>query len=276
MRDLFLCIVVLGLTACDARNCVVTDAPIDLSRSGAEYSSMRIEKHFSGGLRKLAQAAGCGDGERVAELITDKKLDPNTLSEEGMPLLLWPVHQRNLEGFVALLENGADPNGRASHGGILMHHVVNSGSADMVRAALEHGADPNGINRDQEQLIHIARRARKWDVIEVLLDFGADIDAFDGELYGRTILSTTTGFGDFEHAYWLMERGADPTYEIRLAPASHQERIGAMPILEDIFHRPIDAEAYPEASAWQQKCQALLRSRGIESPPRPRRHGGDA
>lgn len=274
MRHLFLCIVVLCLTACDARDCVVTDSPIDFSRGGAEYSSMRIEKHFSGGLRKLAQAAGCGDAERVAELIKDKKLDPNALSEEGMPLLLWPVHQRNLEGFVALLENGADPNIRPSHGGIMMHYVVQGGSADMVRAALEHGADPNGINRDNEHLIHIARRAGKWDVIEVLLDFGADIDAFDGELYGHTILSTTTGFGDFEHAYWLMERGADPTYELK--QSSLPERIGAMPMLEDIFHRPIDAQAYPEASAWQQKCQALLRSRGIEAPPKPKYYGGDA
>ena len=150
-----------------------------------------------------------------------------------------------------------------------MHYVVDGGSVDFVRAALKHGADPNAMNRDEEQLIHIARRAGKWDVIEALLDFGADIDAFDGDLYGHTVLRTTAGFGDFKHVYWLMERGADPTYEMK--QAYDPERIGAMPVLEEIFYRPIDAEAYPEASAWQQKCQAFVRSRGIDPPPRPNR-----
>ncbi len=230
---------------------------------------MRLELHFTGDLADLARAAGDGDAELVAELIDSRKLNPNALSDEGMPLLLWPLHQRSVAGFQALLSGGADPNARARNGELLMHYVIEGGNADFVRAALANGADANAANRDKEPLIHIARRVRKWDVIEVLLDHGADIDAFEGGLHGNTILSMATGFGDFEHAYFLLERGADPTYALKQAPKP--ERIGAQPILEDIFHRPIDQQAYPEAHRWQLKCQELLRERGIRAPVKPAR-----
>ena len=231
---------------------------------------MRLELHFSGGLAELARAAARGDRERVAELVDSQKLDPNALSDEGMPLLLWPVHQRSAAGFRALLASGADPNRRAGNGEHVMHYVVEGGSAEIVAAALKHGADPDAVNRDKEPLIHIARRVRKWDVIDVLLENGADIDAFEGGLHGNTVLSLATGFGDFEHAFYLLERGADPTFALKQAP--RPERVGAQPILEDIFHRPVDPEAFPEVWTWQQKCQALLRERGINAPPKPRRY----
>jgi ankyrin repeat protein len=231
---------------------------------------MRLELHFSGGLATLAQAAARGDAPRVAELVEYQKLDPNALSDEGMPLLLWPVHQRNPEGFHALLKSGADPNRRAGNGEILMHYVIEGGDASFVQAALAFGADPNAVNRDKEPLIHIARRAQKWDVIEALLDAGADIDAFEGGLHGNTVLSMATGFGDFEHAYLLLERGADPTFALKQAPKP--ERVGAQPMLEDMFFRPVDAEQYPEAARWQQKCQEWLATKGIQPPPKPGRY----
>lgn len=231
---------------------------------------MRLELHFSDGLAELARAAASGDEERVAELITYQKLNPNALSDEGMPLLLWPVHHKNPAGFQALLKNGADPNVRAGNGELALHYIVEGGDASMLRAALAHGADPEAVNRDREPLIHIARRVRKWDMIDALLDHGANIDAFEGGLHGNTVLSVVTGFGDFEHAHALLERGADPTFALKQAPKP--ERVGAQPILEDIFYRPVDAEAYPEISEWQRKCQALVRAAGIEPPPPPRRY----
>lgn len=231
---------------------------------------MRLELHFSGGLATLAKAAASGDAERVSELIEYEKLDPNALSDEGMPLLLWPVHQRNLGGFIALLKNGADANRRAGNGEILMHYVVEGADASFVQAALAHGADPNAVNRDKEALIHIARRVQKWDVIEALLDANAEVDAFEGGLYGNTVLSMATGFGDFEHAYFLLERGADAEYRLKQAPKP--ERVGAQPILEDIFFRPVDAEQYPEVSHWQRKCQDWLAAKGIQPPGKPGRY----
>lgn len=231
---------------------------------------MRLELHFSDGLATLAKAAATGDSERVAELIEYQKLDPNALSDEGMPLLLWPLHQRNLEGFRALLKNGADPNRRAANGEILMHYVIEGGDAGFAQAALAHGADPDAINRDKEPLLHIARRVQKWDVIEALLDANARIDAFEGGLHGNTILSMATGFGDFEHAYFLLQRGADPTYALKQAPKP--ERVGAQPMLEDIFFRPVDAERFASAAEWQRKCQDWLTQEGIQPPAKPRRY----
>ncbi|MFK8014309.1 MAG: ankyrin repeat domain-containing protein [Gammaproteobacteria bacterium] len=270
MRPLILCIATLGTAACGAPDTPVANSPSDFRSGNADQTAMRIELHFSGGLRELAQAAANGDARRVAELVDSQRLDPNALSDEGMPLLLWPLHQRNLDGFEALLESGADPNRRAGNGEILMHYVVEAGLPDFARAALRHQAKPNDSNRDQESLVHIARRTQNWDVLAALLDFGADVDAFEGGLHGNTVLSMATGFGDFEHAHWLLERGADPTYALKQAP--RPERVGAMPMLEDIFHRPVDADAFPEAADWQRRCQKVLLARGIEPPAKPDRY----
>lgn len=270
MRRFFACVLILIVAnGCDAPSSAV-DASSSTHPGSSDSVAMRIELHFSGALRELAQAAAAGDAARVGELVEYQKLDPNALSEEGMPLLLWPVHAGNLEGFAALLKHGADVNARAGNGELLMHYVIEGASEPFVRAALKAGADANAVNRDKEPLIHIARRVQKWDVVETLLGFGADVDALEGGLHGNTVLSMATGFGDFEHAYFLLEQGADPALALKQAPKP--ERVGAMPMLEDIFHRPVDADVYPEAARWQQKCRDLLSARGIEAPPKPQRY----
>lgn len=91
--------------------------------------------------------------------------------------------------------------------------MVQGASSEFVRIALEHGANPDATNRDQEPLIHIARRAGNWDSIAALLDAGAQSDKPAFGVPGSTLLVQVTGRGDFDKAYWLMERGADPGIE---------------------------------------------------------------
>ena len=231
--------------------------------------TMLVETQFSGRERELALAAGNGDVAAVARLVREQGVNPDALSVQGMPLLLWPLARRNLAGFTALLEAGANPNLRSAEGEIIMHYVVEAGGADFVRAALDHGARVNQSNRDREPLVHIARRVGDWPSVKLLVERGADIDAPAMGLADNTLLSISTGFGDFENAYWLLEHGADPT--VRLREAIAPEAVGTQPIIEDIFHRPADP-TNPRAAEWQRRCQALLAARGITAPPAPRRY----
>ena len=78
--------------------------------------ALDLSAHFDGKQRELAAAAAAGDSAAVARLIKQEHVDPNVLSKQGMPLLLWPVLKGNRAGVVALLDNGANPNMRESHG----------------------------------------------------------------------------------------------------------------------------------------------------------------
>jgi ankyrin repeat protein len=260
--------IALGASACQSPTSSAVAGSANAIAANGGNAPMRIEDHFSGRERELAEAAASGDVERVNRLVRESRVDPNAQSAQGMPLLLWAVHARNLAGFEALLANGADPSRRARNGELLMHYVVEGGGADFVRAALARGANPNQENRDREPLIHIARRVGDWDSVRALVEGGARIDAPAGGLRDNTILSIATGFGDFEHALWLLEHGADPT--LRIADAVAPEVIGTQPILEDIFHRPLDPQA-TQALAYQKRCQQLVLARGLVAPPRPRR-----
>jgi hypothetical protein len=264
---LLLCLAFVAGAAIGA--CSMSSSNGEAEASATEAASeMGIEDHFSGRERELALAAETGDRAAIARLVQQERIDPNRLSALGMPMLLWPVSRRNLAGFEALLDAGADPNRRSAGGEIIMHYVIESGGAEFVRAALAHGARPNQSNRDREPLTHIARRVGDWASVRLLIENGADIDAPGMGLADNTLLGIATGMGDFENAYWLLERGADPSVRLRDAIAS--DLVGSQPIIEDIYHRPLDPTD-GDAIGWQRRCQALLSARGITAPPPPRR-----
>ncbi len=231
---------------------------------------MKLSDHFSGARADLANAAAHGDAAQVGRLVTDTGVDPNAVSAQGMPMLLWAVHAGSVAGFEALLANGADANGRTSSGELLMHYVIEGGGVEYVRAAIRHGLNPNLENRDREPLTHIARRAGDWESVSALLEAGADVNAPAAGLADNTLLSITTGMGDFEHALWLLQHGADPG--LRIADAIAKEVIGTQPVLEDVFHRPVsEGEAFAQARDYQRRCQQWLLEKGYSEPPVPRR-----
>jgi uncharacterized protein len=242
--------------------------PTDLGTLPAMSNSLSLTKHFRGIEGELAQAAGEGNIAQVARLIQDKGANPNAMSDEGMPLLLWPVHTGNLKGFEALLQHGAKINQAVPPGDVLFGFVIELRGLEFVRVAIAAGADVNARNADGEPMTFIARRHQRWDVVKALIQKGADINAILPNAPVANLLGDTVGFGDFENAYWLLQQGADAGFRLTAANAPNPARVGAQPILEDIFHRPIDK---PELKVWQKKCQELLLAKGFSSPPKPKR-----
>jgi uncharacterized protein len=266
-------VAVMLLPACS----VESAAPSLPSSEATDLDPLKIENHFSGNVRELAMAAASGDEQKVAELIKARGVDPNARGIEKMPVLLWPVYKNNIAGFRALLANGADPNALINNP---LHTdqstfalIISLRGMDFVEAALAHGANPNAKNEDDVPMIHIAERAGKWDVVRALIAKGADINASSNGLPGNNILAAAVGLGDFEHAFWLLEHGADPSHMISEKMAANPRVIGTQPIIEQIFHRPMATGAKGEKQKqWQKKCQELLLSRGIVAPPVPERY----
>ena len=71
--------------------------------------------NYDGTALKLAEAVDRRDAATVRRLIHDQGIDPDTVfSDHGLPIVAWPVLNRNPEGLRLLLDNGADPNSRRS------------------------------------------------------------------------------------------------------------------------------------------------------------------
>ena len=254
----------LGLSACAER------APAALPHSAAEPTAMtaipHLEQHFSGPELALAEAAAAGRRDEVLRLAREERADPNAVSPGGLPLLAWPILHGNAEGAAALLDAGADPNRAVPALGTVMVWAAKAERPELLRTLLEHGGDPDAHDLDRQPLTRVAALAGHWDNVRLLIEHGAQVDAVAHDRRGDTLLAYYSR-GQFDKAHWLLERGADPGH--RLDNAADPQRVGAQPVVENVYWWPVDAGKFPQLAQWQQRCQALLAARGLHLPQEP-------
>lgn len=237
----------------------------------AASSSHGAGDYFQGKALQLAIASENGDSDTITRLIKEDGVDPDTTfaSRDGIPVVAWPLRARNLGGLDALLEAGANPNARESkHMNGEMIHFNNA----MVFAAmmddprylallLKHGGDPNIRNVNNETLLFQAFiSGNQWENVKLLVENGADVNESNRGT-ADTVLSWYTTRGGFEHAYWLLEHGGDPTVMLK----SSIGKPDRMHIAEDIYW----GITTPDLLPWQKKCQDWLIARNIPRPAMP-------
>ncbi|MEI2455453.1 ankyrin repeat domain-containing protein [Lysobacter firmicutimachus] len=254
----------LSLGACAER--APASAPHPIAEPAAMTATPHLEQHFSGPELALAEAAAAGRGDEVRRLVSEERADPNAVSPGGLPLLAWPILHGNADGVAALLDAGADPNRAVPALGTVMVWAAKAERPELLRALLDHGGDANAQDLDRQPLTRVAALAGRWDNVRLLIEHGADIDAPAHGRPGDTVLAYYSR-GQFDKAHWLLERGADPGH--RLDAAADPERIGAQPVVENVYWWPVDAGKFPQLAQWQQRCQALLAERGLSLPREP-------
>lgn len=230
----------------------------------------RVQDHWQGANAELARVAARGDRPGVQAAVAAGG-DPKAVSPQQLPMILWPVMAGSHEGYVALLDAGADPEQPYKTDSIATEFLVGLDDQRFLDTALSRGADSDAVASNREPLVWKAFYADRWDVVQKLVEAGADVDAANHDDPGHTLLSNASN-GAFDRAVWLLERGADPSHRIETAPPGYEDRIGAQPILENIYYIEIDAERFPEGAAAQKRAQALVAERGHDRPPRPRRY----
>ena len=232
-----------------------------------------VADHWSGANADLARAAARGDRAGMERALA-KGADANAVSKRGMPMVLWPVQARSVEGFEALLDEGARPDAPfGDDGGIAGEMLFGLGDPAYLDLALTRGLSPDAIGSDGEPLVWKAYYADDWEGLKRLVEAGGDPDAPKRGMTGDTVLAVYAA-GAFDRAVWLLEQGARADWRIETAPPGMGHRVGAQPILEDIFWKPTDAEAFPDLAAAQKRAQQIVSARGHRAPPRPKRHGG--
>ncbi|WP_193069573.1 ankyrin repeat domain-containing protein, partial [Pseudomonas sp. K5] len=149
--------------------------------------------------------------------------DNSFSSRDGIPLLAWPLRAKNLDGLRGMLENGSDPNarlvkqmnGEVVHFNNAMVYAAKMDDPRFLALLLKHGGDPNTRNSNNETLLYQAFiSGNQWDNVKQLVESGANVN--EPSLGpSDTPISWYSGRGAFEHVYWLLEHGADPSVVLK-------------------------------------------------------------
>lgn len=229
--------------------------------------------YFEGEALELAEAIDRNDASDVERLIKQEGINPDVIFDESaMPMVAWPVFNKNLLGLKLLLDNGADPNARRIDSqrpsGQQRNNalVFAAGNADprYLAMLLDYGGDPNTHSSNGEALTHVAYLQDQWPNVQMLIERGANINEglYAPESY-NTVVNWYSRFGNFEQVYWLLQHGADPTRTTETQKGSINKT--RMPVVDDIYWLPVKPQIVP----WQRKCQHWLREHGIERSPMP-------
>lgn len=163
---------------------------------------------------KLYKAARRCNDEEVRRLITEDKVDVNTvLRGDGTPLIA--AVRRGCEDAVRVLLNaGADPNLASQGDGNPLIAASQRGKVDMVRLLIDRGADVNGyVEHDETPLINAAEHGC-LDVVKLLVDRGAKVnlaytvETARGGKELRSPLNTALRHGHDDIASYLRSKGA--------------------------------------------------------------------
>jgi uncharacterized protein len=182
-----------------------------------------------------------------------------------------PALQRLLAehpGLAAARLGDDDPDGMSR---TLLHvatdwpgHFANG--AATVAVLVEAGADVNARFRGPhaETPLHWAASSNDVEVLDALIDAGADIEAPGAVIGGGTPLADARGFGQWQAAHRLVERGAQTT----IADAA---TLGLLDRLERYFtgaappaQEEVDRAFWGACRGGQQQCAAYLLDQGAD------------
>ncbi|MER7489046.1 HEAT repeat domain-containing protein [Streptomyces sp. NPDC126497] len=107
---------------------------------------------------ELVAAVGSGDAEAVTRLL-EAGADPDTLADDGLPVLCRAIAAYDEEVADALVEGGADPDRKLPDGTTPLVRAVDGGSPSVVTAVL--GRDPL-VRLSESGRRELLARARRW------------------------------------------------------------------------------------------------------------------
>ncbi|WP_157153084.1 ankyrin repeat domain-containing protein [Brachyspira murdochii] len=124
----------------------------------------------------------CEEGkyERVVSLI-NKKVDVNTVSEDGVTGLMLAAHHGHSAIARLLVNSNADVNIADKVGYTALIMASTGGYTDIVKILLKAGADVNAANTYGETALHISSHKLYADIVQTLIDYKVNINAVNND-----------------------------------------------------------------------------------------------
>lgn len=173
-------------------------------------SAYPANRFFSGPNLIIAEAIEQGralpDLSSVADTI-------NLPGVDGMTLLMFAVLQsRNSNSKAvaaarALVNAGADPLQEIDDLGSPLFVLIRSNDVQLMRAFLSGGMDPN-VRIGGLPLVHELAMTGSLACLQAVVEAGANLESTDS--LGRTALDRAIAAMQFDHAEFLLDRGANP------------------------------------------------------------------
>ncbi len=166
----------------------------------------------AGATLNLAEAADCGDMERVRQLLAEG------VSPDEDAAITRAAYSNHEDIVRLLLESGANVNATDALDNTALHHAVHWGRTGIVRLLLDAGADAtiDNINGHETPLI-LAVLMGRTDCVRLLLEKRDLTPYINRRIEGvTTLLHMAVGGGHTEIVRLLLKHGADVNLKRRI------------------------------------------------------------
>ena len=144
------------------------------------------------------------DHNDVLNVLLDRGLGVDTVTERGWTPLMFAAREGHLKCLATLIERGADCSLGDVDGDTALMLAARAGKVGAVTALAQGGGDPSHQNRrGQSALMHAASK----EMVAALLQLGAEVNTRDQ--HGSSPLTVAAEFGHEEAVLELLNRGAD-------------------------------------------------------------------
>lgn len=174
---------------------------IEIVKLLEKYKAERIAKENK---YALLEAIRNQDVKKV-KLYLEKKVNPNTLLENGESLLNYAVSTQNLAIVKLLLEYGANPNTANELGTTALMRVIRSGNVKIFNLLIDHGINVNQTDLKGRTALFYAVENNSNNMLNTLLNSGISIDATDN--YAATAFLYACTLGNIPACKMLMQSG---------------------------------------------------------------------
>ncbi|XP_062568050.1 serine/threonine-protein phosphatase 6 regulatory ankyrin repeat subunit B-like [Saccostrea cucullata] len=157
-------------------------------------------------INSVLHDASWGGNVQIVKLLIEKKLDINSLQEDGETILHQCCRSGKMEMCEYLVKHFSDLlEIKDTKGCTVLHSACRGGSVEIVSFLLEKGMDFNALSNDGKTILHIACLNGKFDICEYLVEnYPHLLDVKDKS--SNTVLHDAAWEGNVEQVKLLIEK----------------------------------------------------------------------
>ena len=241
----------------DALNKIKSRTPDETGRSPIHYAS---QKGYLSVLKFLLDNGADVNQKITADLVASPYDD-----DKGMTPLYFASFNNKLAVVEELIARGADVNFATKARVTPLYAASMQGHLSVVELLINHGTDVDYLDKKGRASLHFAAENGHLSVVELLINHGADVNLAAGDS-GLRPLHFAAKNGHLSVVETLINHEADVNYR--------DTSSGETPLwmLQTMSENPGVAQRMAPRKGEYKKIIKLLKARGAESRPKPRKY----